>query len=186
MNLKTFLYHKSSWKPVPKTHTSTLLHLNSSTMSKDHRSNPLESKTKDWFPYLINAKNVREPLQALLADTYSVRDTKVHENGKVSSSTKQPTNQHKPALHTPPTRVFSSKYSTPNAIRLPFCSTITFCKLEVTAQNRKRNSVFPCLFFYFPFGYCSSIPRQRHQKTLHMTKWYHPVSTSVILRHPST
>lgn len=27
------------------------------------------------------------PLQALLADTYSVRDTKVHENGKVSNFT---------------------------------------------------------------------------------------------------
>lgn len=27
------------------------------------------------------------PLQALLADTYSVRETKVHENGKVSKFT---------------------------------------------------------------------------------------------------
>lgn len=35
--------------------------------------------------------NVREPLQALLADTYSVRDTKVHENGKVSNPTEKKT-----------------------------------------------------------------------------------------------
>lgn len=36
-------------------------------------------------------------LQALLADTYSVRDTKVHENGKVSRFT---VNSHSKHTHT--------------------------------------------------------------------------------------
>lgn len=36
---------------------------------------------KSW---LIPWNSALKPLQALLADTYSLRDTKVHENGKVS------------------------------------------------------------------------------------------------------
>lgn len=38
--------------------------------------------------YLLKCDTcAHKPLQALLADTYSVRDTKVHENGKVSKFT---------------------------------------------------------------------------------------------------
>lgn len=67
----------------------------------------------------------------------------------VAPQNNQPTNTNQPFIHHHLTRVFSSKYSTPNAIRLPFCSTITFCKLEVTAQNRKRNAVSLVYFFIF-------------------------------------